>query len=264
MYRVIIAGLLGFFLAGFTPGLIAAENDFKNGFLWNRLPKENLKDRQSPQKKGVPFERLSYQDRTRVLHYLTMEALHKARFSHDVKDMEKFLQYQRYWLNEASAFQHNFQYALLLNPSLNSTVKNPVSSIGEQLNAKKRSLALTGGIERITKENGLYFFYEGADNYSQKQAEVLKDFARRYGFAFIAVSVDGIRLESLPQSQIDNGQARALGVHTFPAIIMVNPKTGRTMPLAYGFVTQDYLSQNISVVLKQFAREQKGEGVLYE
>lgn len=261
MYMVFLIGLLC------SKGVLRAEslqeNTFKNGFLWENIKKEPVKKRQH-QKKGTPFQSLSYQDKTKVLNYLTMEALHKARFSHDVKDMETFLRYQRYWLNEASAFQHNFEYALLLNPSLDSTVKKPVSSIGEQLNAKKRSIYLTSGIEQITKENGLYFFYEGSDNYSIKQAAIIKDFAKRYGFSFIAISVDGVILDSLPQSRKDKGQAKALSVRSYPAIIMVNPKTGRTIPLAHGFVTQDYLSQNINVILKQLTREKQGEGVLYD
>jgi conjugal transfer pilus assembly protein TraF len=233
----------------------------KKGYLWYNLPKGEppLKKR-----RAIPFSNLSHQQRTKVLHYFTMESLHKARQTHDVKDMEVFLSFQRYWLNEASIFQHNFQYALLRKPELDPTVKNPTSAIGTSLNEQKKGLYRQKAISELTKHYGLMFFYQGASPYSEKQAYVLKDFAHRYQFKYIPVSVDGVLLDSMPNSRRDSGQAKRLHVGSYPALILVEPKTGQTMPVSHGFVTQDYLTENFETIAKELARGRLGEGVLYE
>ena len=232
----------------------------KKGYLWYNLPKI-----EQPLKKAraIPFSKLSYQERNKVLHYFTMESLHKARQTHDVKDMEVFLSFQRYWLNEASIFQHNFQYALLRKPELDPTVKNPTSAIGTSLNEQQKGLYRQKAISELTQHYGLMFFYKGASPYSEKQALVLKDFAQRYQFKYIPVSVDGVVLDSMPNSRRDSGQAKRLHVSNYPSLILVEPKTGQTMPLANGFLTQDYLTENFEVIAKELARSKQGEGVLY-
>ena len=233
----------------------------KKGYLWYNLPKI-----EQPLKKAkkIPFSQLSYQERNKVLHYFTMESLHKARQTHDVKDMEVFLSFQRYWLNEASIFQHNFQYALLRKPELDSTVNNPTSAIGTSLNEQQKGLYRQKAISELTQDYGLMFFYKGADLYSKKQALVLKDFAERYQFKYIPVSVDGVLLHSMPNSRRDSGQAKRLHVETYPTLILVEPKTGQTMPIAHGFLTQDYLTEHFEIIAKELARRKFGEGVLYE
>jgi len=233
----------------------------KKGYLWYNLPKI---DQPVKKAKKIPFSKLSYQERNKVLHYFTMESLHKARQTHDVKDMEVFLSFQRYWLNEASIFQHNFQYALLRAPELDSTVKNPISAIGTSLNEQQKGRYRQKAISELTQHYGLMFFYKGADPYSEKQALVLKDFAQRYQFKYIPVSVDGVVLDSMPNSRRDSGQAKRLHVEVYPTLILVEPKTGQTMPVAHGFLTQDYLTENFEIIAKELARRTFGEGVLYE
>tara|TARA_Y100001968_G_C19444640_1_gene764607 strand:+ start:924 stop:1721 length:798 start_codon:yes stop_codon:yes gene_type:complete len=231
------------------------------GFLWYNLPKETVPVKKE---KHIPFSSLSWQQKDKVLRYYTMEALHKARITHAVKDMERFLSLQHFWLNEASVFSHNFQYALLRKPDFDSTVKNPVSGIGEKLNESRYQTQIDKSIKHLTKAYGLLFFYQGNDAYSQKQAHVLSDFARFHGFSFIPVSVDGKRIESLPQTRLDKGQAAKLNIRHFPSIVLVHPKSGDVLPVASGFVTQDYLTEQMMVIATEIERQVKGEGVLYD
>lgn len=148
--------ILGLMMLGSWCQAQALESERPAGFLWYNLPKER-----SPLKKEkrVPFSSLSWQQKDKVLRYYTMEALHKARISHDVKDMERFLAMQHFWLNEASVFSHNFQYALLRRPDFDSTVKNPVSGIGEKLNESRYQTQVDKSIRNLTKAYGLLFFY---------------------------------------------------------------------------------------------------------
>lgn len=149
-------------------------------------------------------------------------------------------------------------------PDLDPTVKTPTSAIGTAINEQQKRSYRQRAISELTKNYGLMFFYKGASPYSEKQAQVLKDFAERYHFKYIPVSVDGVILQSMPHSRRDSGQAARLHVDSYPALILVEPKTGKTLPVAHGFLTQDYLTENFEVVAKELARNTQGEGVLYE
>ena len=260
--KIVLCLVLSVGLAmGFVSQSFAGFNEESpRGFLWYNLPEEEVEP--APQKqKMVAWNKLSYQMRTKVLRYYTMESLHKAIASHDAKDVETFLELQQYWHKQAAIFKHNFQYALLQRPDLDSTVKNPVSALGTKLNQARYSNDVNQAINSLTRDYGLLFFYKGADVYSQKQAGVLASFASRHGFHFVSVSVDGQKIESLPDSRLDSGQAKKLGITYFPAIVLVHPKTGRVLPVAHGFVTQDYLSEQMMVVALELKKQQLGEGV---
>lgn len=260
IFSILLSAVLSLILIGNTTFLHASK-ERPAGFLWYNLPKDDVLKKNE---KKIPFSTLSWQQKDKVLHYYTMEALHKARVTHKVEDMERFLAIQHFWLKEASAFSHNFQYALLRNPSFDSTVKNPVSSIGEKLNQERYQKKVQADIKHLTQEYGLLFFYKGRDAYSQRQASVLSDFAGLHGFSFIPVSVDGEVLKSLPDTRLDKGQAGRLNIHYFPSIVLVHPASGDSLPVASGFVTQDFLTEQMMVVATEIKRQKKGEGVFYD
>lgn len=55
---------------------------------------------------------------------------------------------------------------------------------------------------------------------------MIKNFRETYGLSVIPVSVDGVINPMLPDSRTDQGQAEQLGVKFFPAMMLVNPKSG--------------------------------------
>ena len=65
------------------------------GFLWYNLPHET-KTTKTHQQPGANFSQLSYSKRDAVLKYYTLEALHKAHYTHSVQDMRNFLALQNY------------------------------------------------------------------------------------------------------------------------------------------------------------------------
>lgn len=66
------------------------------------------------------------------------------------------------------------------------------------------------------------------------------------------ISIDGVTSSKLMSSRIDKGQANRLGVHYFPALLLVNPQTQRVSPVAFGLTTQDVLMERIKQVANQF------------
>lgn len=218
------------------------------GFLWYNVPKPQM----TPKKQGVPFKSLSYTDRDAVLKFYTLEALHKVRFTHRMDDERVFLAMQDYWLREASAHGQLNQKTLLYYPEYDFSVTHPTSAIGTQLSDALRDKKHASIIKEMASTHGILFFYRADNPYDQKEIPIVRDFCDSHGFSLIPVSVDGGRSPLLKHSRVDSGQADALGVRYFPALLLVNPKGGQVTPLAYGLTTQDVLKRRVVSVATQF------------
>ena len=220
------------------------------GYLWYNVPAPE----EEPEKKkpGVAFKELSYTDRDAVLEFYTMEALHKVRFTHKVEDERAFLALQHYWLNEASAHGQVNQRTLLQYPEYDYSVTHPTSTIGTRLYDTLKHEQDAGHLKRLARSHGLLFFYRANNPYDQKQIPIVRDFCEQHHFSLIPVSVDGTQSPDLPHSRLDSGQADALGVRFFPAMLLVNPKTRETQPVAYGLTTQDVLTRHLVAVATHF------------
>lgn len=226
------------------------------GFLWYNIEKDAKKSPQ-PKKRGTPFNSLSFTDRDAVLKFYTMEALHKARHTKSVDDMKAFLSLQDYWLKESTRFSQVFQKTMLAYPEYDYSVTHPTSNLGAKITDDVRETNRKNVITNLSNTHGLLFFYRGNSPYDQKQIPIVRDFCKRFNLPLIPVSVDGATARELVQSRIDHGQADRLGVRFFPALMLVNPQTKSTLPVAYGLTTQDVLEQRLYMVATQF----KGDSI---
>lgn len=125
----------------------------------------------------------------------------------------------------------------------NGTVKNQLAAdYAEQRKA----------ISTLAQHYGVMFFYRGREAIDGQLVQVIKNFRETYGLSVIPVSVDGVINPMLPDSRTDQGQAEQLGVKFFPAMMLVNPKSGQVKPLSYGFISQDDLAKQFLYVSSDF------------
>lgn len=211
-----------------------------HGYLWYNLPKE------IKQKPGVSYNKLSFTDKDAVLKFYTLEALHKVRHTHKIEDERIFLAMQDYWLKEAAIHGKINQLALLKYPEYDFSVTHPTSQIGTKLQDAIENTKKIQTIKALADSTGLIFFYRGQHPIDLQQISILLDFCNRYKFKLLPVSVDGKISTLLPDSKIDNGQAKYLNIRYFPAILIVNPKTKKFSPIAFGLTTQDLLIERLS------------------
>lgn len=221
------------------------------GFLWYTKEKEHKRvEKKAPS--GIAFKSLSYTERDAVLRFYTMEALHKARYTKKVEDMRVFLSLQDYWLQESSQFKSLFQQTMLAHPEYDYAVTHPTSNLGAKITDEVRESQTVELINRLSTSHGLLFFYRGKSPYDLKQIPIIVDFCKRFNVPLMPVSVDGVASPEFMHSRIDQGQANRLGVHYFPALLLVNPQNKRVSPVAFGLTTQDVLMERIKQVATQF------------
>ena len=70
-------------------------------------------------------------------------------------------------------------------------------------------------------------------------AESVQDLADEYDITLIGFAVDGQPLSQIKHNKPHTKQMQNLGVKALPALVLVNPNTQQSMPLAYGFIAQD-------------------------
>lgn len=242
------------FLVLLTLSSLARSDDSPHGFLWYSKPETKNNADLKPK---IPLSALDYSDRDKVLHYLTMEALHKAHQTKKIEDMQRYLALQHYWIKESDDFSQLYQKAMLYSPQFDASVRLPSSNLAVKARDELKAIKHQQIIGSLRQNHGLMFFYKGRDPLNLKEVPVVMDFANRHQIKLIPISVDGVIAPSLPDSRKDKGQARQLGIAFFPALILVNPTTHKTWPLSYGLVTQDVIEERIIQVVTNF----KGDGI---
>ncbi|MEB5708238.1 conjugal transfer protein TraF [Pantoea anthophila] len=84
---------------------------------------------------------------------------------------------------------------------------------------------------------------------------MVKEFSEQYGLTVIPVTVDGRASPDLPDTRQNAGQAEKMKIEHFPAIYLVEPRTKKYQPLAYGFITQDDLARRMLNIVTDFQPE---------
>lgn len=215
---------------------------------------EKLKPREAeiPPASAAPPPPVDILEKQAALQMATKKALAEAIMYPSVPAFVKYFRLQNYWTQQAGLFSMSAKKAMLEHPELdynlqyshyNGTVKNQLAAdYAEQRKA----------ITALAQHYGVMFFYRGREPTDGQLVQVVKNFRETWGLSVIAVSVDGVINPLLPDSRVDQGQAQRLGVKFFPAMMLVDPKSGQVKPLSYGFISQDDLAKQFLYVSGDF------------
>lgn len=211
------------------------------GWAWyeDKEPKEEATNKKSPPK--TPGDELDLAKKN------LDEKLAKALLYPTEGNLKEYMEVQKKWLDQSSKFSQEWLKILLKYPNLDPTITNPVTQYGIQLEKNLEQERKTKLIQDLAKENGLFFFYEGKNKASQAVAIVAIEFAKRYGWELVPISLDGILLPEFPLGRVDQGIAKQMEVTVSPSLYIVNPKSKHATPIAYGLVTLDQIEKNIGI-----------------
>ncbi len=227
------------------------------GWHWNNTPDEpeQQDDQNQPATTQTTISNDPMQHLKAVQHLLD-EAKAEAVLNPTVENVKNYMAIQQYVMNQSTQFANTWQKTLAYYPEYNYSVNHPTEAATRQIYLSQINEQKVGAAKLLAQNNGLIFFYQGKSQETQAQAASIADFAKLYGFALIGVPVDGVAIEAIPDNRPDSGQSQRMGVSSFPALILVNPKSGQYIPLAYGYPTQDELLSDCLNVVTNY----QGEG----
>jgi conjugal transfer pilus assembly protein TraF len=181
-------------------------------------------------------------DERKNLENLLAEAMLKPT----LENTKKYMEAQRKWIQQATGFANSWQKVIIANPQLDPTATTfSTSQYGRQLQQMIEQEEKEIMIKEVSKEYGLFFFYEGNSKISKAFALVVNAFVKKYGWSVLGISTDGILLEEITNSTLDNGMTNEIGITIFPALFAVNPRHKEAIPLAFGLRTMDQIEDNI-------------------
>lgn len=162
---------------------------------------------------------------------------------------------QRLVVAQSNLFSEKWMLDLLIHPEHDESLVNPSNSAARDLYNQNVNGLKEKAIAQIRATSGLVYFYEAGEPFSERMAEVVRDFADQHQITVIPIAMTARVSASFPDSRIDSGQALQMGVKHIPAVFTIHPVSKQNIPVAYGLVSQTELQDNILLVSRSFQTE---------
>ncbi|KDN94723.1 conjugal transfer protein TraF [Hydrogenovibrio marinus] len=166
------------------------------------------------------------------------------------KNMKDYISYQNFVTKKAAVFTDKWKRVIWQDPTLDYSQKFPVAKIAKTTNLEQRDKAKMAAFQKLKQEGyGIFFFYRSGCEYCKAMASPMQYFQSFSKMDVLPITIDGVKDEELfPGSIVDHGQAHKLHVTQTPSIFLVNPKTRKIVPIAYGWVSVNDLEKRIFVL----------------
>lgn len=154
-------------------------------------------------------------------------------------------------------FAHQWQRVIMTHPELDYSLKHPHSYNALHIYRAQEAAAKKAKIQKLVKTHGLLFFFRGDCKYCQGFASVVKSFAQKYNWSVLAIQIGEVGLPEFPQAQRDNGIVSNMGIAHVPALIAIDPRNNKMLPLAYGYTSEDEIENRVNLLVEHLDREKK-------
>jgi len=173
------------------------------------------------------------------------EARAEALLDPTPQHVATYIALQNMIVGQATQFGQVWQQVIWQTPSLNYSLAHPTNQLAQQVQTDEQRDKNQQTLKALAKHYGLFFFFAGSCPYCHKFAPTIKDVEETYGFSVIPVSLDGGSLPEYPNPERDNGQAERFHVSQWPAVFLVDPREKKIIPVTFGLISEDELTQRI-------------------
>lgn len=228
--------------------------DRERGWFWYQLPPEQRKKPQPP----LPAAAVPPAESARPGELAEFDALQKrveelrniAIIRPTERNIRNYLAVQAEVIDKASLFADVAQRVIWANPEFDYTVTGrPVNAKALEVYDRAAIGAREGTAIALAKDHALFFFFRSDCPYCHQFGPYLREFEAKFGLSVVPISVDGgPLLPAFPNPRIDNGIARTLDVREVPALFLVEPASGRIVPIGYGVLSESELLERLQVV----------------
>lgn len=222
------------------------------GWYWYNTPpkaKEDDAATRPPAPAETPTQRM------KRLQAFRDNLMNEAMLHPTTDNIRRYKIVQDWMVNQASMFASRWEKVLLENPDLDYSLKHPFYNGTANIQYTQQRQKQQEAIRYVNQRYGVFFFYRGSEPLDNRLGGVVKEFSQQYGLTVVPVTVDGRASPDLPDSRHDSGQAQHMKIDHFPAIYLVEPRTKKYQPLAYGFITQDDLARRMLNIVTDFTPE---------
>jgi len=173
------------------------------------------------------------------------EARAEALIDPTPEHVANYIALQNLIVGQATTFGNVWQQVIWQTPSLNYSLLHPTNQLAQQVQTDQVHAQNQQTLKQLAKTYGLFFFFSSTCPYCHKFAPTIKDVEETYGFSVVPVSLDGGSLPEYPNPERDSGQAEMFHVTQWPAVFLVDPKAKKIIPITFGLISEDELTQRI-------------------
>jgi conjugal transfer pilus assembly protein TraF len=167
------------------------------------------------------------------------------------QNLINFIKLRNKIIDQSYNFSIRLQQANLMHPELDQLKTYPVNQVAKQIYKTEKIANIEQKIAALSKTHGLFYIFSSNCAYCHAFAPTVKNFANKYGWSLIPISLDGIPNADFPEARNDNGIARKLNIRAIPTLIMVEPKTYKIMPIATGIISEEEIIERIELLIRE-------------
>jgi len=219
---------------------------------------EDKKDKENIEIKKNKKNKKSAMEQMLMLRKTVQEAKAKAILYPTVENMRSYLILQNFVTNQAGLFTQAWKKTLLEYPELDYSIFHPTQNSAQHIISAENSKKEKEAIRSFSRKYGLFFFYRGNNLLDQALAPIIYSFSKENNISLIPISVDGKLIDIFSSNHtyngqtVNNGQAENLGIKYFPALILVDPKNRKVIPINYGFISDSELRRRFLQIATEF------------
>lgn len=196
---------------------------------------------------------LSPQQQLKAIQEHYKDARAEAVMHPTVKNAMIVMRWHQYFLKMSDEFGVAFKKALLVDPTLSYRATYPLESVARQAYSQAKHQTERTVIQRLSQAGlGLMFVYQGNDPLAQTLTPSLVKQSEEWHLPLLGVSNDGVLLPDITHNVVNDGR---INPKVVPAIYLVNPKTKEKKAIAFGFISMDELTQNLTQIATDFKEE---------
>jgi conjugal transfer pilus assembly protein TraF len=175
--------------------------------------------------------------------------LHLAILQPTAKNIQAYQEMQKDVMQRSQNFAIKWMQVIYKNPKLDHTLVAPVNQIARHIYLDQAKIKVKEAIYQLKKQYGLVFFGSSHCEYCQQFAPIVQQFADKYDWQVMVISLDGGNIAGFKEVVPDNGMAALCQVPVVPALFAVNPKTEEILPVAFGLTTLDQIEERIMTLI---------------
>ena len=249
MRLILVNGLILLILgSAYCESTFASKSTQVIGWHWYNQPTiiKNTKNRKY-HRLYQQFQSLSASKQLKILQAATIELRDKAVLSGKVSDIANYKRAQDMWVNKATNFTVGWERMLLANPGLNYALKYSHENALAPVMQQHQHMIENQAVLHLSKTQGLLLFYREDHRSDLMFVNVMRKFSKFHHMALILVSENKRPTGNIKNVHYDyeHFKATALGINYFPALLLVNPKTGTHQVVSYGYISQEEVSKRL-------------------
>ena len=221
-------------------GAVASSNYYFHqpvGWHWDNVHQKAVVMKRKPS--APTINQMNPMQQVKAVHHALMMAKDEAVMSPTPQNIARYMAIQKWVENQSTRFTVNWMKTLLQYPQYNYELHHPTASFINQVHNIHIDRAKAHLAKKLAKQDMLVFFYRGMNPLDQQYSKSVVPFAKQYGFKLMGASMDGYRIGSIKMNIDGRGYYRAFGLKALPALVLLNPQTGKHTLISYGYYAED-------------------------